>query len=237
VIAASHRYSAIWCISRLLPSAIALATSEGEVAGYFTEVTVGGLADSAGFSSTHFHRFTASNAPDRMLWIRQDPPPPSLGCRRARVARQDFQHRPVPLLHDPSSTSTPGPFRCNRPIDRSQAPGTRKNRKPVRSVARQPELLSASYRNRVRNLSPGNQNQGVKHLPGQHSRDSTARLKVACSVAPASLAGQTPLAAPLGSLKSLGCEGSRSHEASHGIRSQAPPLPRSVTARRGSKRM
>ena len=36
------------------------------------------------------------------------------------------------------------------------------------SVARLPELLSASYRNRVRKLSPRNQNQGVKHLPGSH---------------------------------------------------------------------
>jgi len=41
----------------------------------------------------------------------------------------------------------------------------------VRSVAHLPEPLSASYRNRVLNLSPGNQNHGVKHLPGSHKRD------------------------------------------------------------------
>ncbi len=36
------------------------------------------------------------------------------------------------------------------------------------SVAKEPELLSPSYRNRVRKLSPGNQNRSVKHLPGSH---------------------------------------------------------------------
>jgi len=72
----------------------------------------------------------------------------------------------------PSSTSTPGSFRRDQPIDRSQAPRMRKTRKPVRSVAHLPELLSASYRNRVRKVSPGNQNQGVKHLPGPHSGDA-----------------------------------------------------------------
>jgi len=69
----------------------------------------------------------------------------------------------------PSSTSTPGPFRRDHPVDRSQAPRMRKTREPVRSVAHLPELLSASYRNRVRKVSPGNQNHGVKHLPGSHS--------------------------------------------------------------------
>jgi hypothetical protein len=38
-----------------------------------------------------------------------------------------------------------------------------------RSSAKEPELLSPSYRNRVRKLSPGNQNRGVKHLPGSHT--------------------------------------------------------------------
>jgi hypothetical protein len=45
----------------------------------------------------------------------------------------------------------------------------RKTRKPVRSAAGLPEPLSASNRNRVRKLSPGNQNQDVKHLPVSHS--------------------------------------------------------------------
>ena len=35
-----------------------------------------------------------------------------------------------------------------------------------------PELLSAAYRNRVRKLSPRNQNQDVKHLPGSHTPSS-----------------------------------------------------------------
>ena len=51
----------------------------------------------------------------------------------------------------------------------------RNDRKPVRSVAQLPELLSASYRNRVRKLSPRNQNPGVKHLPGSHTRTGVAK--------------------------------------------------------------
>jgi hypothetical protein len=69
----------------------------------------------------------------------------------------------------PSPASTPGAFRRDQRADRSQAPGMCKTRKPVRSVADLPELLSATYRNRVRTLSPGNQNQGVKHLPGSRN--------------------------------------------------------------------
>jgi hypothetical protein len=33
-----------------------------------------------------------------------------------------------------------------------------------------PELASPTYRNRVRNLSSGNRNSGVQHLPGSHTR-------------------------------------------------------------------
>jgi hypothetical protein len=43
------------------------------------------------------------------------------------------------------------------------------SRQPVRSGAQLREPLSASCRNRVRNLSPGNQNQCVEHLPGSHT--------------------------------------------------------------------
>jgi hypothetical protein len=32
-----------------------------------------------------------------------------------------------------------------------------------------PELLSPTYRNRVRTLSPRNRNSGVQHLPGSHN--------------------------------------------------------------------
>jgi hypothetical protein len=42
------------------------------------------------------------------------------------------------------------------------------SREPGRSVAHLPELLSASYRNRVRNLSPRNRNQGVHDQPESH---------------------------------------------------------------------
>src|SRR5207302_8274842 len=44
--------------------------------------------------------------------------------------------------------------------DRSEANRMLKNREPTRSVAHLPEPLSTSYRNRVRNLSPRNRNQG-----------------------------------------------------------------------------
>ena len=55
-------------------------------------------------------------------------------------------------------------------MERSEATGKPESPQPGRSVAKEPELLSRSYRNRVRKLSPGNQNQGVKHLPGSHTR-------------------------------------------------------------------
>jgi hypothetical protein len=54
----------------------------------------------------------------------------------------------------PAPPAHPAPSRRDQPIYRSQAPGTRETRKPVRSVAGLPELLSATYRNRVRKLSP-----------------------------------------------------------------------------------
>jgi hypothetical protein len=39
---------------------------------------------------------------------------------------------------------------------------------PGRSVAKEPELLSPSYRNRVRKLSPGKQNRDVRHPLGRY---------------------------------------------------------------------
>jgi hypothetical protein len=76
------------------------------------------------------------------------------------VLRAEQARRTADITVSPSPRSS---------CDRSQAPGMRKTRKPVRSVARLPELLSATYRNRVRKLSPKSRNQGVKHLPGSHS--------------------------------------------------------------------
>jgi hypothetical protein len=55
-------------------------------------------------------------------------------------------------------------------IDRRQARRQLESPQAARSVAQVPELLSPTYRNRVRNLSPGNRNSGVKHLPGSHKR-------------------------------------------------------------------
>gem|GEM_PF-6373067 len=69
----------------------------------------------------------------------------------------------------PSSTSIRRPPHHDQ-ADRSEADSTQKNRQPARSVAHLPELLSASYRNRVRKLSPRNRNQRVQHLPGPHTR-------------------------------------------------------------------
>jgi hypothetical protein len=42
-------------------------------------------------------------------------------------------------------------------------------RAAARSVVNVPELLSPTYRNRVRKLSPRNRNSGVKDLPGSHT--------------------------------------------------------------------
>ena len=44
------------------------------------------------------------------------------------------------------------------------------SREPGRSVAHLPEPLSASYRNRVRKLSPRNRNQGVHDQPESHTK-------------------------------------------------------------------
>ena len=83
---------------------------------------------------------------------------------------EHLQHRPVTLLHDTQlhqHTRLPPP----RPLmDRSEATEMPQSPQPGRSVAHKPELLSPSYRNRVRKLSPRNQNQGVQHLPGSHSQ-------------------------------------------------------------------
>ena len=69
----------------------------------------------------------------------------------------------------PSSTSTPGSLRHNQ-RDRRETNQALKSREPARSVAHLPELLSPTYRNRVRKLSPRNRNQGVQHLPDSHIR-------------------------------------------------------------------
>ena len=99
----------------------------------------------------------------------QDGHPASRGHLRHRGAvLQDFQHRPVPLLHDTQLHQHARPLSPRSPADRSKAQDAQTGNQ-FRSVAQLPEPLSASYRNRVRNLSPRNQNHGVKHLPGSHS--------------------------------------------------------------------
>ena len=95
-------------------------------------------------------------------------PIPARYIGHARAVIEDFQHRPVPLLgHTQLHQHTRPP--CLRPlIDRRQAPKQRKSPQAARSVVKVPELLSPTYRNRVRKLSPGNRNSGVQHLPGSH---------------------------------------------------------------------
>jgi hypothetical protein len=48
----------------------------------------------------------------------------------------------------------------------SQAPGTSRDRKPARNVAHPPQLVSRTFPNRIRNVSPRNRNQGAQHLSG-----------------------------------------------------------------------
>ncbi len=83
-----------------------------------------------------------------------------VGHKTTIVTQKVYRHQLKPVISTGATA---------QPVDRSQVPGMRRTRKPVRSVAHLPELLSASYRNRVRKLSPGNQNQGVRHLPGSHT--------------------------------------------------------------------
>jgi hypothetical protein len=99
-------------------------------------------------------------------------PPRHIGHARALV--QDLQHCRYRCSATPRSTSTPGPFPATL-MDRRQAPRQRKTPQAARSVVKEPELLSPTYRNRVRNLSPRNRNSGVKHVPGSHSSRRSER--------------------------------------------------------------
>ena len=61
------------------------------------------------------------------------------------------------------------PFRRDHPVDRIQAPRMRKTRKPVRSVACLPELLSVGYRTASAKCHPGTRptcqaSTGIAHL-------------------------------------------------------------------------
>src|SRR5262249_57098023 len=67
---------------------------------------------------------------------------------------QLHQHNPAPSLRSP--------------IDRSEATHPQITTQERRSVAHQPELLSPTYRNRVRNLSPSNRTRSVQHQQGSH---------------------------------------------------------------------
>jgi hypothetical protein len=68
LIATSHKYSASgWC--EVIPAAITVAASWGEVASRAPCDTAGGLAESAGLWSIHSQRSAAVKAPDRMLWM------------------------------------------------------------------------------------------------------------------------------------------------------------------------
>ncbi len=54
-------------------------------------------------------------------------------------------------------------------------------------------VTNASYRNRVRNLSPRNQNQGVKHLPGSHTPQQDHPRLAGQNVSPNALTWETCL--------------------------------------------
>jgi len=84
---------------------------------------------------------------------------------------QNLQHSPIPLLHDTQLHQHTRSPSLRSAIDRRHAPRMLKRREPGRSVAHLPELLSASYRNRVRKLSPRNRNQGVHDQPESHKPD------------------------------------------------------------------
>ena len=83
---------------------------------------------------------------------------------------------PVPpdhKLHQHTRLPPPRPL-----MDRSEATRMPESPQPGRSVAKEPELLSPSYRNHVRKLSPRNQNRGVKHLPGSHNDGRKPRSRL-----------------------------------------------------------
>jgi hypothetical protein len=99
-------------------------------------------------------------------------PIPAGHLSHRRALFQDFHHGPIPLLHNTQLHQHTRPPSLRPVVDHSEAPGTPGNqqpRKPVRGVAHLPELLSPSYRNRVRNLSPRNRNRCVKHQPEPHT--------------------------------------------------------------------
>jgi hypothetical protein len=107
--------------------------------------------------------------------------------RNRRAFFQNLQHRPVPLLHHTQlhQHTRPPPLRPAR--DRRETNRTAKGREPPRSVAYLPELPSASSRNRIRNLSPRNQNRCVKHLPDSHTRSRERRRQNGDALTAASL--------------------------------------------------
>src|SRR5690242_4623376 len=110
----------------------------------------------------HWHTGPATHAPSAAPPHTGAPPPSPARPRPAPPAQPDTaapQH-PTPPPHPALLLATT--------IDRTEANRTLKTGEPARSVAQLPELLSASYRNRVRKLSPRNRNQCVQHLPGSH---------------------------------------------------------------------
>src|SRR6516165_1346957 len=110
----SHRYRPSAAL-RLRASAMALATSSGEVAGMGWRVAVGGLADSAGFRSVHSHRCAAANAPETP-WPRPRLPAGSRGRGQgvsgafAAAQRWEWTDRnPAESAKPPTATRQPIP--------------------------------------------------------------------------------------------------------------------------------
>ena len=144
-------------IMRELLSAALTRAVRGELIGR----NVARLTDLPGRESRDIQPWSADEAIELLRIARPDPLYPAFVPLLGHT--QLHQHNPAPSLQ---------PL-----IDRRQAPRQPKSPQAARSVTQVPELLSRTYRNHVRKLSPGNRNSDVQHLPGPHT-SSTASVAV-----------------------------------------------------------
>ena len=111
----------------------------------------------------HWHSGPATGAPSA------GPPHSGAPPQRPAFLLPGLPAQPgTAALSHPAPPAHPAPS-LRSTCDRRQAPRMLTSREPGRSVAHLPELLSASYRNRVRKLSPRNRNQGVHDQPESHT--------------------------------------------------------------------
>ena len=80
-----------------------------------------------------------------------------------------MRQRDTAAPRHPAPTAHPAPSPQPTGDRRETDPSLKSRELPRRSVAHLPELLSPSYRNRVRKLSPRKRNQGVQHRPDSHN--------------------------------------------------------------------